>query len=469
MSVSPAQQEKENRAWCAANGIDIAWSITDPGYSASRYAKRARPGYETVGQNIAGADPVDILVAWECSRVQRDLEVHVELRKLCTEYGRNTLLAYKGRIYDFTRPDDRFQTALDAILAERESDETRERIMRSIRANVAAGKPHGRLPYGYRSLHDTATGDTVGRIPDDLTGPVVAEIIQRVGNGDTGYAIAADLTARAVPSPHEFRSARLGRPVDDPRPWTLEQVHRIARNPAYAALRVHKGKVVGEGTWEPIVSLEEHGRAVDRLAQPGRKSWTDASTKHLLTGIARCGVCGARCRLTKNRGYPSYSCWGGKGTGCVARRQEYVDDRVTEAILEVMEKPGIVAQLAAAQDNDDGGAAEAAQELEDLKLRLAGFVDAAADGAISPAALAQIEGKLQPQIDDARRRAAPSAVPPEVRKLAGPGARDRWEHELTMSERRAVVRSLVEVLIHRSPRKHGSRGFDPTLIEIRWL
>jgi site-specific DNA recombinase len=473
-SVSPEQQEKENRAWVEAQGnIDIVWSITDQGFSASRHRKKERPGYARAAENIAGADPIDILVTWAASRHARDLEVHVELRKLCTAGDRNTLLAYKGRVYNFERPEDRFSTALDAILAERESDEIRENVMRAIRANVAAGKPHGRLPYGYRSVHDTATGRVIDRVPDDTIAPIVAEIVRRVGDGDAGYTIATDLDRRGVPSPHAYRSARLGREVAEPYPWTLEQVHRIAKNPAYAGLRTYKGKVVGDGTWKPIVTLAEHGRAVARLSAPGRSSRSnpsDSTAKHLLSGIALCGVCGSPCRMLPNRGYPSYVCWGKpakRGTGCVSRVQLPVDILVAETIIEWAERPDIAARLA--EQHGDDGAAAAAAEVVDLQQQLDDLADAVIGQRMTPALAGRIEAGLLPQLEEARARSIPRTVPTEVRNLVGPHARRRWENDIDVAEQRRIVRALVEVTILKSPYKNGVRGFDPDLVKIRWL
>jgi site-specific DNA recombinase len=473
-SVSPEQQEKENRAWAATQGnIDIVWSITDQGFSASRHRKKERPGYAQAAENIAGAAPIDILITWAASRYQRDLEVHVELRKLCTAGERNTLLAYKGRIYDFERPDDRFATALDAIIAERESDEIRANVLRAIRANVAAGKPHGRLAYGYRSVYDSGTGRVVDRVPDAQTAPVVVEIVRRVGAGDAGYAIAGDLNSRAVPSPHEHRSSRLGREVVDPYPWTLEQVHRIAKNPTYAALRVHKGKVVGDATWEPIVTLAEHSRAVGRLSAPGRdnrRNPSDSTAKHLLSGIALCGVCGSPCRMLPNRGYPSYVCWGGpakRGTGCVSRVQLPVDVLVAETIIEWAQRPDIAAKLAA--QHDDDGATLAAAEVVDIQQQLDDLADAVIGQRMTPALAGRIEAGLLPQLEEARARSIPRSVPVEVRNLVGPHARRRWENDIDVAEQRRIVRALVEVTILKSPYKNGVRGFDPDLVTVRWF
>jgi hypothetical protein len=56
------------------------------------------------------------------------------------------------------------------------------------------------------------------------------------------------------------------------------------------------------------------------------KSWRDGSIKHLLAGIAECGVCSAPCRRVKNRNTPSYAC---TARFCVTRSQQHLDQFVT--------------------------------------------------------------------------------------------------------------------------------------------
>src|SRR5690606_6164678 len=64
--------------------------------------------------------------------------------------------------------------------------------------------------------------------------------------------------------------------------WRASTVRRALRNPRYAGLRVYQGQVIGEGTWEPLVS-EDVWRAVDRvLADPSRRTSTDTRVRFLL-------------------------------------------------------------------------------------------------------------------------------------------------------------------------------------------
>jgi site-specific DNA recombinase len=145
---SVSEQETECRAVCEREGWEIATVFTDNDRSASRYATKGRPAYEELSRFVA-AGKADVLVTWEASRFQRDLDAYVKLRELCR--GLNVLWSYSGRTFDLSRTDDRLTTGLDALLAERESDQTRERVMRAVRANAVAGRPHGKLLYGVQA------------------------------------------------------------------------------------------------------------------------------------------------------------------------------------------------------------------------------------------------------------------------------------------------------------------------------
>src|SRR5688572_13876924 len=144
---SVEQQEAECRQVCAREGWTMVKVFSDNDRSASRHARKDRPGYTQVKQFLDSGG-ADVLVLWEGSRAQRDLRDYLKLRDLCAERG--VSYNYSGRTYDLTRTDDRFSTGLDALLAEREADVTRDRVLRGVRANMASGRPYGRLLYGYR-------------------------------------------------------------------------------------------------------------------------------------------------------------------------------------------------------------------------------------------------------------------------------------------------------------------------------
>jgi site-specific DNA recombinase len=442
---SVAEQEVECRGVCERNGWDVVGLFSDNDRSASRYATKVRPQYKRLIESVE-AGGCDVLVTWEASRAQRDLMAYARLRDLFERKG--VLLSYSGRTYDMSEADDRFGTGLDALLAERESDQTRKRVLRAVRSNATKGRPHGRLLYGYRREYNPETRELIGQVLDEQTAPIVREAARRVLAGETPYAVAQDFNRRGVPTP-----------TNGGRGWDLTQIRRLCVNPGYASKRVHQGKVVGEATWPPILDEATHHGLVARLSDPKRRTQRDSAIRHLLSGVALCGVCNGRIRVQKNRGFLAYLCVDGFH---VSRREELVDVFVEAVTVARLERSDMV-QLVMAED--DYAVAVAIAEAREKRGRLDGFCDAAAAGELSPAALSRIEASLLPEIAAAEKRAQRAALSPVVADTAGPDAAERWAR-LSLPPKREIIRTLMTVRI--MPTKRGARSFDPEHIEISW-
>lgn len=469
--ISVESQDTENRTFCARQGWNVVATITDNDRSASRHAVREREGYEQVRRALTGTihGRVDVLVCWESSRAQRDLADYVALRDLCAQH--RVLLAYKGRIFDMSEGDDRFSTGLDALLDEREAERARERTLRSHRASVANGKPRGFTPYGYMREYDPASGHMLKQIRNPETAPIVEEIVRRVLAGDTLYRVAQDLNHREVLTPRGYRDREAGL-TPDRAGWSSSMIRNLLRKQSLTGMRTYMGKVVREGTWEPIVSPADWTAVQAILDDPSRaRNPRGVSTRYLLSGIAECGVCGAWMRPLTNRGRPTYVCAGTvptAGKGHVALARPPLDALIEETVIGFLEQPNLWQQLLVAQHDGDSGAAQAAKELADLEARLTQFEESAASGGISAQGFARIEARLLEQIEDARQRTAPQHLPPAVQALAGPGARQRWG-EMPLDQQRQVLRYLMRVVVHRSSQPRGSRGFDPSRVNVIWL
>ena len=447
---SVESQEAECRAVCERNGWKVADVLVDNDRGASRYSTKDRPEYKKLAKILK---PGDVLVTWEASRAQRDLTAYVTLRDLCAERG--VFWSYSGKLHDLTQGDSRFSTGLDALLAEREAEQIRERVLRGKRAAAVEGRPAGRPPYGYRRQLDPETGKTVNWVIDPVTGPIVKDVIRRTLAGESLWSIVRDLEAQGVPAPQVQKNAA--------KSWRPQRLRVTISSPSYAGLRTHQGTVIGKGSWEAMISPDEHERLVAILSDPARRSTHQGpEPRHLLSGIATCGQCGSPMRFfgPKSMRTPTYLC---EGASCVRRRSDLVDLLVTETIIERLERPDAVA-LFAEQGNDE--MADALAHADTLKTRLAGFIDKAVAGEISNASFAQIEAKLLPQIAAAEAKARSTVTSPLVAELAGPDAREKWE-ALSVKDRRTVVQSLLDVKILKA-RKGNTRRFDPEDIEVTW-
>ena len=431
------QQEKECRAYCKRMGWKIVDVLQDNDKGASRHSKKDRPEYRRLRDVLK---PGMVLVTWEASRAQRDLKVYAELRDLCADRG--VRWAYSGSVYDLNTSDGRFTTGLHALLSEHESDKTHERVLRDFRAAAREGRPHGKIIYGYRGEYDKESGE-MKRVPDPLEAGVIQEAARRVLAGETPWAVAKDLNASGVPTPGTSKE------------WVGQRLSLMLRRPTYAGLRSHHGSIT-QGQWEPLISVEDHKQLVALLSNPGRRTQRGVAPTHLLSGIAKCGVCGARVERLKNSGYDSYTCTSPKRH--VGRRVPYVDALVTEVVLAWCETHTSVDDLA------DPEAAKALELAREWRGRLDKAVARYTAGEISDGTLATIEGTLMPQIRAAEKRGQ-VVVDPLVADLLGPKARERWEL-MPVSSRRIVVRALVSVTINPAPR---GRVFRPEFVKVKWL
>jgi DNA invertase Pin-like site-specific DNA recombinase len=441
------EQETECREVCRVNGWTVVEVFSDNDRSASRYARKERPEYKRLRRFLTDGG-ADVLVLWEGSRAQRDLAAYASLRDLCAERG--ILYSYSGRTYDLTRTDDRFSTGLDALLAEREADITRDRVLRTVRAQAAAGRPAGKMLYGYRREYRAGrSGPEYERtVIDADRAAIVREAAERVAAGEALYEIAQSFNRRGVPVMRQSAT------------WRPDAIRRMVTNPGYISQRVHRGTVVGPAEWPPILDEGTYAKCAAVLADPGRRTGVDNRVRHLLTGVLRCAVCDSPVRAVATR----------RGTRVLAcpqyhagLREDVADDFVTRVVVARLSRPDALDVFAAPAA--DAGAAR--DRVAELQGEMDDAYALAASGALSARGLAAFEARLLPQIERAGREAVPPSVPPVVRRAAGPDAAARWAR-FDVADRREVVRALVELRL--SPSGRGVRNFDPARFGAsRWV
>jgi site-specific DNA recombinase len=202
-------------------------------------------------------------------------------------------------------------------------------------------------------------------------------------------------------------------------------------------------------------------RCVARVNDPARTATRERDVKHVLSGIARCGACGAVLRVQKNRGYPSYTCVRGF---CVALKVTTFEEFITGVIVARLGEDDVLEALANRPD-DAAGVIRAREEARELRERLDEFYTAAARGEVSPTGLASIESRLLPEIEEAKARAVSVGVPLAVRELVGPDPAERWE-AMPVLKKRAIVAFFMDIWL--DPVGKGHRTFKPERVRIEW-
>ena len=423
---SPEEQDTDLHREAAA----LRWHVVDVVSDikgASRHTKGSpRAGWPLVLRRLAAGD-IDVLMVWESSRLTRTMREFLDFADLCEHTG--TRVHYNGRTWDLADPYDRAKVMDDMVRNELEVEVLRKRIMRNTAASLEAGRPAGRLMFGYQRVYDKRTGELLTNEPDEVTGPVVAEVYRRFTRGESIRSLCADLDRRGV------------KPMGGGR-WAIVSLRRVLSNPSYLGHRTSAGRVVVENAWPPLVDETTFYRAQAILTDPARRMSKDVQVKHLLVGLLHCETCGSRVtyRYSRARNAHHYRC---KGRGCVAVDARRVEEGVRELVAARLARPDALAVFATSAVDVTGVSAE----LKALTARLEDSQEAYENGEVSPQAHGRLERKLTPRIAECERLLAVAHrdVPVAVADLAAvtvEEVRARWD-ALDLLTKRAVVRALL--------------------------
>jgi len=342
-------------------------------------------------------------------------------------------------------------TRFNAVIARQESEHKSERIKAATKERAAEGKAHGLVPYGWRREYET---DSRGLrikgawrdVLDEDAAVIVRECGHRVLAGESIKAITSDLNRR------EVRTVRGKR-------WDPTSVRMTLLRPGNAGLRVHRGDIIGASTAPPILDRGDWERIVSLLKDPKRRTVNDSRIRHLLTGIARCSVCGSGVRVMTG---PRYRC----PIGHVVRLQEPVDELVARVVVGRLSMPDAASLLAV----DDCEAEDAARDAAVLRVRLEGLVDDYADGLLDRAEVKRAVSRIRPKVEalEAKARATSSAANDVLADVIGSDAQARWD-TLPIARRRTVVATLLDItILPISDRTKYREPFDPELVKLDW-
>ncbi|WP_260456924.1 zinc ribbon domain-containing protein [Rhodococcus qingshengii] len=232
------------------------------------------------------------------------------------------------------------------------------------------------------------------------------------------------------------------------------------KNPRYAALRVHRGVVVGPGDWQGIVEEADHRALIAFLDDPARAGNTSFERKYMGSGVCKCGVCGQRMGThTDAAKRRSYKC----PQNHVRRQAIALDELVEHVILGRLSLPD--AGLVLDTSDDDGPALQI--QRDGLQGRLAELAGMFAAGDIEGQQLKRGSADLRVQIKaiDERLAAVRRTNPLVDLVLAREGLSEAWS-AASPDIKGKVIDSLVSVVVLPSPK--GLRRFDPEFVQIVW-
>lgn len=425
------RQEKDCRALAKQLGLQVTRVYRDNDISAT--SGKERPQFEA----MLRARP-EVIIAWHQDRLLRltsDLEKVIQLETPVHMVTAGSL--------DLSTPAGRAVARTVAAWSQYEGE---QKALRQQSANVQrAERGHwqfSRRPYGYERRD--------GRVEIvESEAEVVRELYRRYIAGESYYALSADLNERGV------RTLGGGE-------WNMTLVRALLRNVRYAGIVESKGRrydvppswtpIIDERTWSDYLSTRD-GRTREG-------SWS-RSTKHLLSGLLICGVCGGRMLARPDRGRQVYAC---TDKWCVSLGADEIERFVESLVLGRLADKKVIAALRHVPDT-----APLQAEIAALRKRREDITDLLADGILDRRRARVQATELTQRIDGlAGRLAAMRRESPLTDLALARAVPTRWR-KLSVLDRRRVIEEIgLRVTVDKG--RPGRRQLDADgqpLLDVR--
>lgn len=437
--LAVTRQRKACRQVAKDRGWTVVGEYADNSLSASKRTTR-RPGYEQLVTDYH-AGRFDAVVVWDLDRLTRQPRQIEDWIDAAEERG--LLLTTVDGQADLSTDNGRLFARIKASVARSEVERKSARQKAGNQQRAEQGRPHpGRRVFGY-----TRDGMTV----NEAEAVEFRRAVEQVKAGVSLRAVVKDWNARGV-------TTTAGNP------WGPTELRRLLGNPRHAGILVHRGAVMGRGSWPAIIDEDDHLAVTAVLSDPARRP-RGRPRVYLLSGVARCGACppdapGRLYGRVEARG-ALYVC---ERAAHLGRKIEPVDDYVQRVIVGRLSMPDAAAVFAT--PDTSAQLKELRGQERSLRAKLDGLAAAFADGAIDGTQLRTGSARLRARLE-AVQQAMPALVGTPV--LAPLAAADdvaaAWE-ALPVESRREVIGVLAEVTV--LPAGRGARVFDPDTVRIRW-
>lgn len=287
------------REWLAREGIEVAEVLADYAISA---ASLDRPAMDRLRALARGAE-LGLVVTESIDRLsRREADTHALLDDLAF-HGVRVVGVSDG--IDTAREGSEMLVGMRAIYGAAYLRDLGKKTRRGMRDRVTAGMAACAVPFGY--VTSEATNGRAIAI-DEPAAAIVRRLFAEYLAGQSPAAIASRLNAEAIPPP---RSSRRDRYV--PASWQASTVRAMLSNETYAGVWIW-----GRREWRKVpgrqrrVARERPAHEWIRDERPAlalvdRATWDRANVRtapaaerkgggkrsFLLSGLLRCGVCGA--------------------------------------------------------------------------------------------------------------------------------------------------------------------------------
>ncbi len=308
------------RAFAESKGWAVAESYTDDGISGADFT---RPGLVKLLDDVR-AKKFQVVVVMSLDRIGRDqVRTSVVIQQL-HDAGVEVWTYQDGQRVKFHKAVDKFMVGVHGFGAEQYREAVRDKVREALRTKAAKGHQTSGRTYGYDRIR---VGDHTEKRVNEEQAAVVKRVFTMAAEGAGDDRIAAALAKDRIPYP----GAR----------WTKRPVAKILGNEIYTGkviygkttnvddggagkrIRVPESewittehpdlRLVDDKLWEAVQKRKAATRAHYVRGEKGRlmsKPEAGITSKYMLSGIARCSVCGSTMTFVGDRKTKRYYCLG---------------------------------------------------------------------------------------------------------------------------------------------------------------
>lgn len=424
-----------------------------------------RPGFREMLDDITSGR-VNALVAEDLDRIVRDPRDLEDLLDACEQTGASARsISGSLTITDGGTGAEKSMARVMVAMANKSSEDTARRVSAGRERNWGQSYQGGVRPFGFVAAADTEPHRrTLIVVPDE------ADVIRRAAADilDRGYSLTAVL--------RWLREENV--PTSNGGQWNSRTLKQVLTKPAVAGLAAYRGETK-PAPWPAILERDVWERLCDYLARhaDSERTWqknTSNEPRYLLSGIAKCGVCGDGTTVKSNgsgtlrprpeagrlTGQQGYEC--STKAGHLHRNMARVDGLVQAAILDYLDRHAKDELRPPVRQGIDVSALRAERaRLRERKTTLINMhVDGELDDAELRTGLRAVKDRLG--VVEAQLHASSEADPiPEFRNQPAGVA---WK-SLTLPRKRALIRMFMDITLN-PPAKRG-RVFDADSVVIR--
>jgi site-specific DNA recombinase len=320
-ATSLEDQIRNCRRFAAQNGWEVLEDHLYQDSAASGFGVEHRPAYQRlVAAALSGGRPFSVILVDDLSRLSRDVVETLKLYRRLQRAGVELVAVADG--IQTTHQMAKLQITIKGLVNELYLDDLRDKTHRGMTGRALKGLSTGGRLFGYRTTRGAQGAEWVVFEPE---AEIVRRIFREYAGGLSMKALVVRLNAEGVSFPAKV--TRLG---PTRRGWAVSTIHTFLMNEKYlgrwawnkaqfvkdpetgkrTSLRRPKDDWVVEDRPDlAIVSGNLWTRVQERLKvvraaygaagtpQRPRGQAPELYSRHLLSGLVRCGLCGARITI----------------------------------------------------------------------------------------------------------------------------------------------------------------------------